>query len=123
MSRDSPVESTTAHLAPLAAGGTALTIFGELDLATEPEVRGVLDEALSRSGPMLIDLRACGFVDSTGIALLAHAAITLKREGRELTLRGVQARVMRIFDISGLSADPSITIEPAPEPTRDEPEG
>ena len=102
----------SVHVAPRPEGGTEIMIFGELDLATEPDVREAVDQALAADGDVVIDLRACGFVDSRGVALLAQAAIRLQREERALVLRGVQERVARTFHIAGLDTSPSITVEP-----------
>jgi len=107
-----PRSGSAVHSAPLEGGGTGLIIFGELDAATEPEMAAAIEEAIAGSGPVLIDLRACGFVDSKGVAVLAQAAFRLNDDGRSLTLRGVQDRVRRIFELTGLSRHSSIEIEP-----------
>jgi anti-anti-sigma factor len=106
------------HVAPLESGGTGLMIFGELDAASESEVSEALRKAIAGEGPVLIDLRACGFVDSKGIALLAFVAVHLKDQGRKLILRGVQDRVFNVFELAGLGSNPSIEIErqAAPHP-------
>ena len=116
MSSESQLSSnTTLHVAPLEGGGTGLMIFGELDAATEPEVTAALEDAIAGEGPVLIDLRACAFIDSKGIAALAFAAVHLKDQGRTLTLRGVRNRVLRVFDLTGLADNDSIEIEREPE--------
>jgi anti-anti-sigma factor len=91
-------------------------IFGELDAANESEVSEELRRAIAADGPVLIDLRACGFVDSKGIALLAFVAVHLDEQGRKLILRGVQDRVFRVFELAGLASNPSIEIERSTEP-------
>ena len=94
--------------------GTAVTVFGELDAATAPRLRQALDQLIDGEGEVLIDLRACGFIDSAGIAVIATTALRLKEQGRRLVLRGVRERVRRILDIAGLSSQKSIVLEPAP---------
>ena len=113
----------SVHVAPTQAGGTEITIFGELDLATEARVGEALDTALGRSGPVVIDLRACPFVDSRGIRVLVRAALRLREEGRMLTLRGVQERVRHILDVAGLTESELLRVEPRPSavPVRDKP--
>jgi anti-anti-sigma factor len=105
-------------VAPLEGGGTGLTIFGELDAANESEASEALRRAIAAEGPVLIDLRACGFVDSKGIALLAFVAVHLKEQRRRLILRGVKDRVFTVFDLAGLGSNPSIEIERQAEPAR-----
>ena len=75
----------------------------EADLTARP---------LESDGEIELDLRACGFVDSMGIAILVNAARRLSQEGRRLTIRGARDRVRRIFDLAGLSAHRCIVFEP-----------
>jgi anti-sigma B factor antagonist len=102
------------HSAPLAEGGTEVAVFGDLDLHSAPAVREELKHACEGEGPVVIDLRACAFVDSSGLAALAGAAVALDEMGRSLTIRGVGERVLRTFRLAGLAQRPSITIEPEP---------
>lgn len=104
----------SVHVAARAGDGTAVTVFGEIDLATAPRVREALEQAIDAGGEVLIDLRACSFVDSRGIAALAAAAMRLKDEGRVLTIRGVRERIQRTFDIAGLSSQDSVVLERMP---------
>jgi len=101
------------HVAPLAGGGTEVAVYGELDMATSPRVRDALDSASDAPGPVVIDLRACEFVDSTGIGMLAGVAVRLREADRALVLRGLKPRILRTFEIAGLTEATSITIEPA----------
>lgn len=110
------------HSAPTQNGGTEIAIFGELDYATEARVTPVVDAALERSGPVVIDLRACPFVDSRGIGVLVRAAVRLQKQDRTLVLRGVQKRVRRILDITGLATSDLLAIEPQPEARKGSPE-
>lgn len=104
----------SVHVAARSEGGTGVAVFGELDLATAPRLREGLEQALDTPGEVLVDMRACSFIDSMGIAVLAGAAARLKEEGRRLVIRGVGRRVLRTFEIAGLASGPAITIEPAP---------
>jgi anti-sigma B factor antagonist len=111
MSADSvPFTDFSVHVAP-ANGGTHVAIFGELDLATVAPVRKALDQAIDSDGDLIVDMRACPFVDSKGIAVLAQAAIRLQEDGRKMTLRGVHERVARIFEIAGLAQSDLMTVE------------
>lgn len=101
----------SVHVAPSAGGGQTVTIFGELDLATAPRVRTAIDEAIDTEGDLVIDLRACAFVDSSGIAVLASAAWRRRENGRALVIRGAQERVKRTFDLAGLSSQDSVVLE------------
>ena len=102
------------HSAPRADGGTEITIFGDLDLHTVGEVRAALEPALEDEGPVVIDLRACPFVDSSGLGALAGAAVRLDEQGRSLVIKGVGERVWRTFQLAGIADRDSIKVEPEP---------
>ena len=113
----------SVHVAPSQNGGSEIAIFEELDLATEGHVNHAVDTVLEGSGPVVIDLRACPFVDSRGIRVLVRAALRLREQDRTLVLRGVQARVRRILDVAGLTTSDLLAVEPQPpaEPHKGDP--
>lgn len=78
--------------------GDTITVSGELDLATAPELRALLD-AIQGSDTVTVDLDATTFVDSQGLATLTAAKQRLD-EG----LRIINARnnVRRVFEITNL---------------------
>jgi anti-sigma B factor antagonist len=104
----------SVHAAPAPEGGMAVTVFGELDLASAPRVREALEGALDGEGEVVVDLRACTFVDSTGMAVLAAAAMKFTERDRRFVLRGVRPRVLRVLEVAGLTSHSSVEIEPAP---------
>ena len=93
-------------------GCTVATVLGELDVASVWELKAALAGPLESAGEIELDLRACSFVDSMGIATLVTAARQLSQQGRRLTIRGARDRVRRIFDLAGLSAHRCIVFEP-----------
>ena len=107
-----PYTDFSVHVAPRAAGGIDVTIFGELDLATVEQVEDALGQAIDGEGDVVIDMRACGFVDSRGIAALVRAALRLRDQGREVLIRGVQQRVMRTLERAGITTMDHLRIEP-----------
>lgn len=99
-------------------GGSAITVFGELDVATAPRVREALESAIAATGEVEVDLRGCAFIDSSGIATLVFAGWKLKDQDRLLRIRGSRDHVRRSFDLAGLAGHPSIALEdepPAPD--------
>lgn len=89
----------------LEQGVRTISVHGELDLSTAPELAGPLDEALeSGEGSVLIDLCQCEFIDSTGIALIVRAWQRLKSgdHGRGLALCSHNDQVRRVLEITGL---------------------
>jgi anti-anti-sigma factor len=48
----------------------AIRLFGELDIATAPEVDAAFADLAERRGPITLDLRGLRFMDSRGIRML-----------------------------------------------------
>jgi len=89
----------------LEQGVRTISVRGELDLSTAPELEGPLDRALeSDEGSVLIDLSRCEFIDSTGIALIVRAWQRLNsgENGRALVLCSQNDQVRRVLEITGL---------------------
>jgi anti-anti-sigma factor len=80
-------------------------------MATTPRLRNELERALAGGDGITIDLRACTFIDSNGIAALVGAAWRLKERGLTMHIRGVRDRVRRAFDLAGLSRHEAIVLE------------
>ena len=85
-------------------GIQAISVRGELDLSTAPDLERPLEEVLENcKGPMLVDLSECEFIDSTGIALIIRAMQRLEDgEGRDLVVCSYNDQVRRVLDITGL---------------------
>ena len=57
------------------AGRSGLTVRGELDVATAPELAAAVDAQLARSsGPLVLDLTGTTFLDSSGARQLMRSA-------------------------------------------------
>ena len=115
-----PTECTTGlefwvSLADRPEGGSLVTVMGELDVATAPRLRATLEQAIAAAGDVEIDLRGCGFVDSSGIATLVWCAVRLKDRDRKLILLGARERVRRILDLAGIAGHKVVEIVDAPQ--------
>ncbi len=98
-------------------GVLAFTVRGELDLNTAPELDDQLESGLSAAADpaVLIDLSACEFIDSTGIALIVRAWQRVDRdaggEGKgRLVICGSSDQVQRLLRITGVES--SISMHP-----------
>jgi anti-sigma B factor antagonist len=80
-------------------GCVVMTMSGELDHRTLPEVRWSRDEAIASSKPLVLDLSGVTYIGSAGLMFLLD---TLKRTD-DLRLIG-STRVLRIIDVSGVRA-------------------
>lgn len=85
-------------------GIQVVAVQGELDLSTAPELERPLEDVLEGPESVLIDLRSCDFIDSTGIALLVRAWQRLEAEdnGRNLAICSNNEQVRRVLEITGL---------------------
>jgi len=89
----------------LEQGVRTISVRGELDLSTAPELEGPLEETLERGeGSILIDLSQCEFIDSTGIALIVRAwqRLDSNKNGRGLVICTHNEQVRRVLEITGL---------------------
>ena len=114
--------ATERHLKPMSFGiersvtdGVhVVSVRGELDLATAPELRELLEDELEAEAAILIDLTACEFIDSTGIAVIVRA--WQQRQGSDgvpgsgglLGLCSPEKQVSRLLEVTGV--DTSISI-------------
>lgn len=83
---------------------SVLSISGELDMATVPQLRDLAVAELRRSEcrKLVFDLARLEFIDSTGIGCwveLRNAAIA---DDRQVVLRSAPPQVLRILAIGGL---------------------
>ncbi|WP_432825110.1 STAS domain-containing protein [Dactylosporangium sp. CA-092794] len=76
---------------------------GELDVATAPELRGYLHKLVDEgASTLVIDLSDVGFLDSTTLGVLISAHKRLAESGGVVELVIPHARLLRIFQITGL---------------------
>lgn len=81
---------------------TTIRLSGEVDVAASPTVRARVDAAAA--GPIVFDLSAVTFVDSSGLRELLRARKECDRRGGRLVLAGVPPSVTRLFDLTGTAA-------------------
>ncbi len=80
-----------------------LQLEGELDLWSVERLQAVLQRVARENAAVLVGLKRCEFVDSTGIALFLQARRQLDGEGGRLMLYGCSDQVLRIFTVAGLT--------------------
>jgi anti-sigma B factor antagonist len=98
-----PFETSAAEVD---GGVRVISIRGELDLSTAPDLEPALEEAVASGDALvLVDLSECEFIDSTGIALIVRAwqRLDCKAEGAgRLVLCSGNDQVRRVLEITGL---------------------
>jgi anti-anti-sigma factor len=76
---------------------TVLAAHGELDLATVDVVRARLDALRAERRPVVLDLDALAFIDSTGIRLVLQAAEDRNGSGWDFTITHGSPTVRHVF--------------------------
>jgi anti-anti-sigma factor len=90
---------------------TEVTVVGEVDLASAPQLR---TELAQLTGSVVVDLAGVTFMDSVGISVLMLTQRRLVESGGgSLVLRAPQDHVRRVIELVGLRSllehDPSAT--------------
>jgi anti-sigma B factor antagonist len=85
-------------------GTVVLAIEGELDLASAPNLKWELAEAM-RGDPhrIVLDMSGVSFIDSTALGVLVGAQRNLE-PGRRLAIGGARPDVLAVFELTGLDA-------------------
>jgi anti-sigma B factor antagonist len=97
---------TTAHVLSIVVrhqpGHVLVSVIGEIDIATVPQLRGQL-VALAAAGPALIvDLDQVSFIDAAGLGAVATAARQGAGHGTCVHVVCARRQVRRLFMITGL---------------------
>lgn len=99
--------TTEVHFAVSEAeynGTVVLSIEGEVDVATAPELRERLLSVADRGYTLaVVDLSKVSFVDSTALGVLVSGAKRLRGAGGDLRLVVTQPRISKVFEITGLT--------------------
>jgi len=104
-------------VAPLAIGvttmphGVRLAVVGEVDLATAPQLRSAVADAVAAGSRVIdLDLEQVSFIDSTGLAGLLQA-----REAAAplavVTVVEASRNVRRLLDLTGLATVLGVAID------------
>jgi anti-sigma B factor antagonist len=80
-----------------------LTVTGELDLATAPELGEVTRGLLDVASHIVIDLDQVGFIDSTGLSVLVATYRRVTSQGGSMVLVCNSTPCMRVMEMTGLS--------------------
>ncbi|WP_425402482.1 STAS domain-containing protein [Knoellia sinensis] len=83
---------------------TIVTVSGEVDVYTAPQLRSALEESIAAGRTQLVvDLEDVGFLDSTGLGVLVGRLKVLKKlDDGWLRVVCTNERILRLFGITGL---------------------
>jgi anti-sigma B factor antagonist len=86
-------------------GVPVLAVTGEIDVYTAPGLRERLVELVQAgTSRVIVDLTAVSFVDSTGLGVLVSGLKRCREAGGDLPLVVVQPQILKVFEITGLTA-------------------
>lgn len=83
-------------------GAVVVALTGEVDLQHSPTVRKHLMELMFDRRPVVVDLGAVAYIDSSGIASLIEAYQLARKNGTRFVLAAVSAPAMRVLQLARL---------------------
>jgi len=83
-------------------GCVIVSLKGDVDLQNSPEARATLLRCVERSLPVLVDLSAINYIDSSGVASLVESLQTARKKGTKLVLVAVSDSAMRVLQLARL---------------------
>ena len=85
-------------------GRVVVAVSGEVDLATVPQLRAALRDALATAaGELWLDLSATTFMDSSGLHAVFDGQTRATALGRRLAIALPPGPVRRLFELTGYS--------------------
>jgi anti-anti-sigma factor len=84
------------------ADGPVVVPRGELDVATQAELRAVLEREASAGSALTLDLSQLRFIDTSGLRLVLEVAEAARRAGTEFVVVPGSAQIQRLFEVAGV---------------------
>lgn len=84
------------------ASELTVALEGRLDTITAPELEKELKESLDGMTELVIDMTALEYISSAGLRVLLSAQKIMNNQG-DMTVTGVNATIMEIFEVTGFS--------------------
>jgi anti-sigma B factor antagonist len=85
-------------------GFAVLSVRGEVDVYTAPKFRERLIELVAEGQHrIVVDLEGVDFLDSTGLGVLVGGLKRLRSHDGDLQLVCTQTRILKVFEITGLT--------------------
>lgn len=91
-------------VANLSRGLALVSVSGELDLHTTPELQDGIEKAVATGADtVVVDLSRISFIDSSALGALVQETRRLEGRGDRLALVTNDPRTSRVFEVSGLN--------------------
>jgi anti-sigma B factor antagonist len=99
----------------LRGGAVAVAVTGDVDIATAPKLKAVLDRLARQRRRTMLDLSGATFMESAGLAVIVRAARESARDGWPLDLDPEpSAVVLALFAMTGVSAAVGLGVSISP---------
>jgi anti-sigma B factor antagonist len=85
-------------------GTVRVSLEGELDVASAPELLDALDELRRKETWFVLDLRKLHFMDSTGLRAVIRVSKQVSDQGRTMRVIRGPDLVQKVFEITGADA-------------------
>lgn len=96
--------------------GTTIWLHGDQDISTSAQItRAIFLAAAADHLDVVIDIRGVSFIDASTIGAFVGGRAVLRKQSRELILRGAPRAVRRILELCGLGS--LMTPDPGPATT------
>lgn len=83
-----------------------LSISGELDIATTPQLEREVNRAIAeKANTILIDLENLSFIDSSGLRMFLHLNQQAAQDGWRLTIANPSEQVRAILRVTGTESE------------------
>jgi len=89
----------------------AIVVTGEIDMAAGPIIDAAILAQEQNGRPVVIDLQAVSFIDSSGLRSLLGASRRAQDRQSTVVLRSVGPEVARLLDITGTTRMFEIEVE------------
>ena len=101
---DSPVPAPLAFRVDSrdVQGASVVEVAGEVDAHTAPTVHDAVEAAIAPGARVIVDLREVSFLDSTGLGVFVTALKHVRDAEATLDLVITSARVLKVFELTGL---------------------
>lgn len=84
------------------AGDARVTVVGELDFDTAPQVRAAVARCMAnRPGSLRLDLTGVGFCDCAGFNVLLEVRTSVLLAGADLVVEGIGPVLARLLSLLG----------------------
>ena len=80
-----------------------VSLSGEIDVAAAPAVRERLEAAADRADALVVDLTQVTFIDSTALGVLIGIHKQCSASGTSIRLAVSEPRILKVFEITGLT--------------------